>query len=103
MLLDLQKKINKLLYHYYTIIGVAQRDIECDNLDETIEILIKELKETKDEIDKYLHNKINGVEEKKVTIEELEIEKQIKKTETFIENGKQFIDFLLDSIQMYII
>ncbi|EED42202.1 hypothetical protein EBI_27521, partial [Enterocytozoon bieneusi H348] len=55
MLLELQKKINHLLYCYYTIVGVIQRDFARDDIEATMKILCDDLRRAKEEIDQTIY------------------------------------------------
>ncbi|OQS54276.1 hypothetical protein EHP00_2216 [Ecytonucleospora hepatopenaei] len=104
MLLDLQCLINKLLYHYYTIIGVIQRDINNDNLEETIAIMLKELKQTKEEIDKILERYIDNTTNTNTNLynnlynTDNNINNIIYNTDEYINISKEFITQILEEI-----
>lgn len=78
---ELQKEINNLLYLYFNGIGVLQRDFSDINIDNTIDLLIQDLKICKSKIDSYL---------KDTPKEEIIMEKRdeiIRDGEVFVSEG----------------
>lgn len=94
MILDLQKKINHLLYCYFTAVGVIQRDCYDDEVYNTMDVLIQEIKATRKAIDDHLNE---TPEERNVN--DLDVAKVIEKTEKHLENGRALIDHILKDIQ----
>ena len=99
MILDIQKKINKLLYHYYTVVGVIQRDYKLDELDETMEIMLKELETTYAEINEILNKKIAGENEIEEEIADLNVNEITTETSNYIKSGNNFIEFILKELE----
>ena len=96
MLLELQKKINHLLYCYYTIVGVIQRDFARDDIEATMKILCDDLRRAKEEIDQTictLQTASSQVPEELVN--NIELQKAISDADDHIDGGKELIDHIL--------
>lgn len=96
MLLELQKKINHLLYCYYTIVGVIQRDFARDDIEATMKILCDDLRRAKEEIDQTictLQTASSRVPEELVN--NIKLQKAISDADDHIDGGKELIDHIL--------
>lgn len=96
MLLELQKKINHLLYCYYTIVGVIQRDFARDDIEATMKILCDDLRKAKEEIDQTictLQTASSRMPEELVN--NIELQKAISDADDHIDGGKELIDHIL--------
>ncbi|ORD92876.1 hypothetical protein ECANGB1_2405 [Enterospora canceri] len=77
-----------MLYLYYTVIGVIQRDCHTDTVDETMLFLSDEIHKLRDEIHDCLESAQSA--DTPITISEIVSEKEDK-----IESGRIFIDGIL--------
>ncbi|KAL6120990.1 hypothetical protein NUSPORA_02176 [Nucleospora cyclopteri] len=94
MLSELQMQINQLLHCYYTAIGVLQRDYLSETIEESIQLIIKEIEKTRE----IIYSMLEGNEES-YQISKKEMERKIEESEIFIENGNVFIDEIIERIE----
>ena len=96
MLLELQKKINHLLYCYYTIVGVIQRDFARDDIEATMKILCDDLRRAKEEIDQTIYTlQTASSRMPEELVNNIELQKAISDADDHIDGGKELIDHIL--------
>lgn len=96
MLLELQKKINHLLYCYYTIVGVIQRDFARDDIEATMKILCDDLWRAKEEIDQTIYTlQTASSQVPEELVNNIELQKAISDADDHIDGGKELIDHIL--------
>lgn len=96
MLLELQKKINHLLYCYYTIVGVIQRDFARDDIEATMKILCDDLRRAKEEIDQTIYTlQTASSQVPEELVNNIELQKTISDADDHIDGGKELIDHIL--------
>lgn len=96
MLLELQKKINHLLYCYYTIVGVIQRDFARDDIEATMKILCDDLRRAKEEIDQTIYTlQTVSSQVPEELVNNIELQKTISDADDHIDGGKELIDHIL--------
>lgn len=96
MLLELQKKINHLLYCYYTIVGVIQRDFARDDIEATMKILCDDLQRAKEEIDQTIYTlQTVSSQVPEELVNNIELQKTISDADDHIDGGKELIDHIL--------
>ena len=96
MLLELQKKINHLLYCYYTIVGVIQRDFARDDIEATMKILCDDLRKAKEEIDQTIFTlQTASSRMPEELVNNIELQKAISDADDHIDGGKELIDHIL--------
>lgn len=96
MLLELQKKINHLLYCYYTIVGVIQRDFARDDIEATMKILCDDLRRAKEEIDQAIYTlQTASSQVPEELVNNIELQKAISDADDHIDGGKELIDHIL--------
>lgn len=96
MLLELQKKINHLLYCYYTIVGVIQRDFARDDIEATMKILCDNLRRAKEEIDQTIYTlQTASSQVPEELVNNIELQKAISDADDHIDGGKELIDHIL--------
>lgn len=99
MLLELQKKINHLLYCYYTIVGVIQRDFSKDDIEETMKILYNDLLKAKEDIDQTICIlQTGGDQVLEESVENIDLKRAISDANDHIDGGKELIDHILKMI-----
>ncbi|KAI5149653.1 hypothetical protein ENBRE01_1035 [Enteropsectra breve] len=88
---DLQMEINHLMFLYYTIIGVIQRDSSTGTVYSSIEELCDEIVKCKERLDTLLQDN-----RETQSMPDLGVDKILKDAKEFLKNGTAFIDKIIE-------